>query len=172
MAVDRSVLGRGCLPDPTDGGSTTVVPSPQCPSRQPRRVMALDLPVLCLRMVLAWQPAATACLASCRAYHTSDIRGRRLTSRIRLRLTAMPSVAGCMSASLVARARDSTTPEPGPARAVQLQCAVSTAVQRCACYGRRPGPDAGRCVRTTRMVYPASVGLGPRLKSPRSRSDE
>ena len=37
---------------------------------------------------------------------------------------------------------------------------------------RRPGPDVGRCVRPTRMVYSASVGLGPRLKSARSRSDE
>ena len=77
MAVDRSVLGRGCLPDPTDGGSTTVIPSPQCPSRQPRRVTAPGRPVMCLRMVLAWQPAAISCLAICRAYHTLDICGRR-----------------------------------------------------------------------------------------------
>ena len=26
----------------------------------------------CLRMVLAWQPVATACVAICRAYHTSE----------------------------------------------------------------------------------------------------
>ena len=46
------------------------------PSRQPRASRGPGRPVMCLRMVLAWQPAATACLASCRAYHTSDIRGR------------------------------------------------------------------------------------------------
>ena len=32
------------------------------------------------------------------------------------------------------------------------------ASDQCACYGRRSEPDAGRCVRPTRMVYPASGG--------------
>ena len=49
-------------------------------SRQPRRVTAPDRPVMCLRMVSAWQPAATGCLASWLAYHTLDIRGRRCFS--------------------------------------------------------------------------------------------
>ena len=54
--------------------------APLFASRQPRRVTAPGLPVMCLRMVSAWQPAATACLAICRAYHTSDMCGRRCFS--------------------------------------------------------------------------------------------
>ena len=78
-----SPLGETCPPRPRGGGST--MPPFRGPSRQPRRVPAPDRPVMCLRMVLTWQPAPTACLAIWLAYHMSDIRGRRCFSALRWR---------------------------------------------------------------------------------------
>ena len=64
-SIARSSAGDACPTRPTAAQPRS---SPPCPSRQPRRVTVPDRPVMCLRMVSAWQPAATACLASCRAY--------------------------------------------------------------------------------------------------------
>ena len=62
-----SPLGTARPTRPIGGGS--IMPPSRGPSHQPPRVTAPGRPVMYLRMVLAWQPAATAC----RANHTSDI---------------------------------------------------------------------------------------------------
>ena len=62
LSIDRSSAGdaRSTHRRQLDHGH----PTPQCPSRQPPRVTAPGRPVMCLRMVLAWQPAAISCLGN------------------------------------------------------------------------------------------------------------